>query len=68
MSPLAGMPVVHVHTPMNEVMECFARSPDVRVLVRGVQGTVEGIITSHDVTRWLRRSEELGVARDRVDR
>ena len=62
MAPLAGMPVVTAHTPMNEVMQRFEQSPDARVLVRGQGERVDGIITAHDVARWLRRGEELGLA------
>jgi Zn-dependent protease/predicted transcriptional regulator len=65
MARLAGMPIVSDQTPMNEVMQCFEQSPDARVLVRAPGGHVDGIITAHDVARWLRRSEELGLANDR---
>lgn len=65
-APLAGMPTVTVDTPMNKVMECFERSPDARVLVRGPGERVEGIITAHDVARWLRRGQELGRVDDRL--
>lgn len=63
MAPLDDVKVVGRHTPMNEVMRCFEGSPDVRVLVRD-DGGVAGIVTAHDVARWLRRMEELGLAEE----
>jgi Zn-dependent protease len=65
MRSLSGMPTVDLHTPMNEVMRCFEESPDARVLVCGPGQRVEGILTAHDVARWLRRGEELGLVDDR---
>jgi Zn-dependent protease/predicted transcriptional regulator len=48
-------------TPMNEVLEQLRELDHERVLV--VEGSeIVGIITPRDVSRWVRRSQELGLA------
>ena len=49
-------------TPMDEVMERMRQDGQDRVLVVDAD-QVRGIITSQDIVRWVRRSEELGLAR-----
>ena len=48
-------------TPMVEVMKRLREEDQDRVLVLD-DGDVVGIITSRDIARWVRRSEELGLA------
>ncbi len=46
---------------MAEVMKRLREEDQDRVLVLD-DGDVVGIITSRDIARWVRRSEELGLA------
>jgi hypothetical protein len=39
--------------------------PDARVQVWGPGERVESIISGHDIARWLRRGEELGLTDER---
>jgi hypothetical protein len=47
-------------------MQCFEQSPDARVLVRESDGSIAGIITAHDVARWVQRVEELDLTEERL--
>jgi Zn-dependent protease/CBS domain-containing protein len=60
MNRMADVATVVAETPMQEVIELLERSDEQRVLVMD-DGAVAGIITPRDVTRWVRRSEELGL-------
>lgn len=61
-TPLDEMCTVAPDTPMDQVMEQLRQEDQDRVLV--VEGdSVLGIITPRDVGRWVKRSEELGLAK-----
>ncbi|MGH8874602.1 MAG: site-2 protease family protein [Acidimicrobiia bacterium] len=65
MTPLAETCTVPPHLAMDKVMEKLRDDQTERVLVVS-EGLVVGIITPRDVARWLRRSEELGLARSQA--
>ncbi len=62
MRPLEGLSAVTVDTPLDDVIRRFEEEDLHRVLVRE-NGHVAGIVTPHDVSRWLRRSQELTPAK-----
>jgi Zn-dependent protease/CBS domain-containing protein len=61
-TPLSEASVVDPSKPMDEVLETLTSNEVKRVIVVD-QGEIVGIIASRDVTRWLQRSEDLGLAR-----
>jgi Zn-dependent protease/CBS domain-containing protein len=61
MTPLADACTVPMDAPMDSVLEELRQHDDDRVLVVA-EGRIRGIITSRDIARWIRRSQELGLA------
>jgi Zn-dependent protease/predicted transcriptional regulator len=61
MTDLGDACTVEPMTPMNQVMEQLREMEQDRVLVVD-DGQILGIITPRDVTRWVQRSQELGLS------
>jgi CBS domain-containing protein len=60
MTRIVDTPKVGIDAPIQDVVHRLEESEDHRVLV--VDGSaVVGIITSRDIARWVRRSDELGL-------
>jgi Zn-dependent protease/predicted transcriptional regulator len=60
-SPLDETCIVAPDTPMDQVVDQLRELDEDRVLV-AENGQVLGIITPRDITRWVQRSRELGLA------
>jgi CBS domain-containing protein len=63
-TPLDQACTVTADTAMDVVIDRLRQQDQDRVLVVD-GGRILGIITPRDIARWIRRSEELGIAADR---
>ena len=63
MAPLDRVPVVGPHEPLDRVLDRFQEGEVHRVLVVDATGSLAGMVTPRDVSRFLQRSTDLGLRR-----